>query len=215
MCSAHRLDDPCPAAARYNCVRHFDAQVHSILPEHLLGIGQILHKHGMHRLLRALLLHRHDELHSDMVMVHSYPDALTEVCQMTPLKAKSDDFRFSPASFRFNEAREVEPFDFVEGDSPISTTGEVWEELRNFIEKHDLRETIGISRAPDQAVQWVEYLHPSGTGTIARAIASEKEHDWSAGVVTEWAFYEEDGAVRIRATRKCNPPPEGGGHVRS
>lgn len=37
----------------------------------------------------------------------------------------------------------------------------------------------------------------------------------SPGVVTEWTFFVQDGALGYNERQKSDPPPEGGGHVRS
>lgn len=62
------------SAVTYNMARYFDAEVHTVPPEYLLGIGQILAEQRLYEAIRAILIHRHQELLDEMVMAHSYPD---------------------------------------------------------------------------------------------------------------------------------------------
>lgn len=203
-------------AASYDTAPLFDAQVHSIPPEHLLGVGKILVEHGMHKRFRAFLVHRHEDVGDSMGMVHTYPDTSTDICQMEPLEDCRDKSSHSPASFRFSRGRPMEPFDYVRGVFPMPSADNCWKEIGLFLHRHGLDHIIGISRALGQTGYWVEYLHQSGSGTTARMMSREHETGWlGTGVATEWAFHVDNGTLCYRVTRKCDPPREGGGHVRS
>jgi hypothetical protein len=90
------LDQSIPTPSQYNSIRHFDEQVHSILPERLRDIGNILVKHVMHSNFGVSLLHRHIRLQKDCVMVYSIIDSNINIYKMEFLKEHKD---LSPYSF--------------------------------------------------------------------------------------------------------------------
>lgn len=198
----------------YNTAPHFDAQVHSILPDHLLELGHILAKHRMHTAYRAFLIHRHQDLHGTMSMVHTYPDAFTDICQPAPLERCCDESSHSPFSYRFFKGRGMEPFEYVQTVDTAPSSPECWEDVGDFLQRHGLEDVLGVSRAMGHPGLWVEYQHESGSGTFAR-IESDERRDLAKGVPTEWAFYWDEGILRYKTSRECKPPPEGGGHVRT
>ena len=89
---------------------------------------------------------------------------------------------------------------------------EFLEELGLFLHIHQLGDVIGVSRLPPGKEQWVETVLADGQGTVARRTPDDQH---SPGIVTEWAFFIQDGALGWREARKCDASPEGGGHVRS
>lgn len=76
------LDRSFPIPSQYNCIKHFDAQVHHISPEFLQGVGEILVKYRVHLNFGATLLHRHAELRAGSIMLQTNPDPDTEICKM-------------------------------------------------------------------------------------------------------------------------------------
>ena len=187
-----------PTPDHYNVVRHFDVQDHHVPAHILLGIGEILIKHGMHRHLRPFLLHRHEVLRTGMIMVHAYPDANTETCHMLPFEDYAGTQLISPSSFRLNDANEFEVFEFIEGSLPLTIREECWKELGVFITVNQLRETIGFARAAESMSCWYESLRPDGLGTVARRLDGKMEEEWAlTGIVTEWALFETNNVVRF------------------
>ena len=203
------LDRSLPTPGQYNSIRHFDVQIHHILPELLHGIGEILVKYQMHFEFGPFLLHRHSELRAGSVMVQRNPDPETEICRMEPLE---NEWSLSPCSFYMDAARHFQAFEYKEGPEGAVPREEFLEELGSFLHIHQLGDVIGVSKLPAGDEQWVETVLADGQGTIARRIAHDQA---SSGVVTEWAFYVQDGVLGYKEMRKCDTPPEGGGHVRS
>lgn len=84
--------------------------------------------------------------------------------------------------------------------------------LGSFLHIHQLGNVIGVSKLPAGDEQWVKTVLADGQNTIAKRIAHDQA---SSGVVTEWVFYVQNGVLGYKKMRKCDTPPEGGGHVRS
>ncbi|MCJ1455412.1 hypothetical protein MMC28_005767 [Mycoblastus sanguinarius] len=206
------LDRSFPTPGQYNSIRHFDVQFHHILPELLQGIGEILVKYQMHFEFGAFLLHRHSELCAGSVMVQTNPDPETEICRMELLENRYSHRSLSPCSFYMNAARRFKAFEYKEGPDMAVPGEEFLEEFGSFLHIHQLGDVIGVSTLPPGDEQWVETVLADGQGTIARRIPHGQA---SPGVVTEWAFFVQDGALGYKEMRKCDAPPEGGGHVRS
>jgi len=206
------LDRSFPTPGQYNNIKHFDVQVYEIPPALLRGIGEILVKYQMHFDFGAFLLHRHSELRGGSVMVQTNPDPETEICKMELLDNKCSRPSLSPCSFYMNAARHFKAFEYKEGPDMAVPGEEFLEELGLFLHIHQLGGVIGVSRLPLGEEQWIETVLADGQGTIARRIPRDQA---SPGVVTEWAFFVQDGALGWKGARKCDPPPEGGGHVRS
>jgi hypothetical protein len=159
-----------------------------------------------------------------MAMVHSYMNSYTETCEILDAAVCAAKHDIGPLSFRLNAANEFQVFELLEAhdssDVPDRFWKELprqfWEEIGNYIRSNQLHDIVGIAKASQTNCCWVETSHPSGHGTIARRNELDEETEWGDNsTVTEWAFFDHEGTIRYRATRKCDTPPEGGGHVRS
>ena len=206
------LDKSFPTPDQYNSIRHFDVQTHRILPVFLHGIGEILVKYRMHLKFGAFLLHRHSELRAGSVMVQTNPNPETEICRMEPLEDNGSQRSLSPCSFYMDVARHFRAFEYKEGPDMAVPGEDFLEEFGSFLHTHQLGDVIGISTLPPSEEQWLETMLADGQGTVARPIPCGQA---LPGVVTEWAFFVQDGALDYKEMRKCDTPPEGGGHVRS
>ncbi|KAK5444228.1 hypothetical protein LTS15_010581 [Exophiala xenobiotica] len=131
MASAFSVTFDPPSAANYNAVLLFEAQCKSAESAILLGVGQILVKHALHPLLRAILLHRHEHVQTNMAMVHSYVDPCTEACEMLDVADCATKHDTSPLSFRLNEANESQVFELLQAPDSLDVGKEFWEELPN------------------------------------------------------------------------------------
>ena len=169
-------------------------------------------KYQMHFDFGAFLLHRHSELHEGSVMMQSNPDPETEICRMELLENKCSHRSLNPCSFYMNAARHFKAFEYKEEPDMAVPGEEFLEELGLFLHAHQLGDVIGVSSLPPGEEQRVETVLAEEHGTIARRVPHDQA---SPGVATEWAFFVQDGALGWRETRKCDAPPEGGGHVRS
>ncbi|MCJ1476751.1 hypothetical protein MMC13_005420 [Lambiella insularis] len=201
------LDRGFPTPSQYNSIKHFDDQVHDVRRESLEEIGRILVKYQMHYAFCAFLLHRHNELLANSVMVHIKSDSETETCRIKRLKV---DRCLSPCSFYLDTHGDFKAFEYKEGPDVTVAGEDFLKELGLYLDTHQLRDTIGISTWLPSDEQWVEKIDEQGT--TARRITHSQP---SPGIATEWAFFVQDGEIAYKAIRRCDPPPEGGGHVRS
>ncbi len=123
------------------------------------------------------LLHRHSELREGSVMVQTNP------------------------TFYMNAARHFQAFEYKEGPDMAVPGEEFMEEVGSFLHIHQLGDVIGVSRLPPGEEQWVERVLADGQDTVARRIPHDQA---SPGVVTEWAFFVQDGALGWKEVRKCD-----------
>ena len=98
-------------------------------------------------------------------------------------------------------ARHFRAFEYKEGPDMAVPREDFLEEFGLFLHIYQLGDIIGISTLPSGEEQWVETVLADGRGTVARRIPRGQA---SPGVVTEWAFFVQDGALNYKEMRKCD-----------
>ena len=100
-----------PSSRQYNSIPRFEDQVHSIPFTHLLLVAEIFVKHKMHLSFGVGLLHRHQGIEPNHMMV-STDKGPAVVCEMQLL---DDGQSVAPCSFYLNDDGIFYPFEYRAG----------------------------------------------------------------------------------------------------
>lgn len=202
-----------PTVDQYNRVKLFENQVHFVDQRHLLRVGQIYVRHGMHTKFDIGLLHRHSQLQPGHLMLHSRQGANINTCKMTSLDACAS-VDIAPCSYNLNSDYLFQPLDYYEGVNTNNPPEEFLRDIRTYLCDHDLDDIICLLVGEMHGTFWREYQLPDGTGTVSYGCKEEQIYNYNeGGVVTSWNITLLNGEIKIRARQVCDPRPKGGGHL--
>ena len=213
MSGAQLIMDASQAVPEYNIIRTFDEQEQEIRPAVLEALGKLFVEHEAHTHFGIFLLHRHQDLACDRVMVYSecFVDGVVMVrCQEEARGKRS----VHACSFFLHKRHEFIPFEYSAdlAAEHLPTLGNTFlDELAAYLVDNHLNQTLGLCRTSNSSRTWYEYLLPLGTGKIANQLAPER---CGTHVTTEWAFEETDGAIGVKEVKACEKAASGA-HTRT
>jgi len=191
-----------PTWSYYNSVATFDEQDHTPPTAALVSLAKLFIKHDAHAHFGIALLHRHEHLARNMVMVQSistFEGTLFTRCQAEPWGRQA----LLPCMFLFHEQHGFLPLEYTTptlGKQAPTMEGPFLHELANFLVHNKLQRVFGLARRSAPGLFWAEYALPLGSGTIAISTISAKSE---SHVVTEWAFEEKDDEAIVCETKTC------------
>lgn len=190
-------------ATAYNQIRDFSEQQHDVDRSLLASLGEIFLKHQVHESFGVTLLHRHENLLSGCVMVHTLTPERADLCTMQ----RWGERELYPSSFFMDSHDCFVPFEFSIASCP-EPDAHFLSELRSYFTSHNLAQLLGITRIIPSEKLWIE-RGLLGGGTIA----TECTKFDSSAVDTSWRFLDDCGVPRIKTLQKCETPPLGGHRV--
>ncbi len=193
-------------SARYNNIKTIEEQCYDVDRSTLRSLAKLFVDHNVDKDFGICLLHRHQSLPSDRVMVHSRPHPGRDVCHIEPLGSRPH----YPFAFYVDEKTQFVPYEFSSTPQEVPRTNFLAALLSFFLES-GLEEKLALCCVAHSERPWVEFIAADGQGTIASQVSMKSEFVEADGVVTEWIFIRESDTIEIREHKKC-VRPEGGGH---
>jgi hypothetical protein len=188
------------AARTYNNIPLFESQRKNISPAIIEAAAAIFVKHHQHAHFGLNLLHRHNDISTDQVMVHSRPRPDKDLC----LPCQIGSHTIQPCALRFHIGRRtlipVEYDEMQATDEHFRLPDSAFlSDMEELLVSTRMEAVLGFSRIPTSSHTWVESVLPDRRGTVAHS--SEVELSRYDGVVTEWSFSLDDGNPGTRAIR--------------
>lgn len=200
-------------ASSYNGIAHIDQQCKSASSFALQSLAELFVRHNVHDRFGVFLLHRHRTLAHSSVMVHSKPDADTDICIMEELGLRE----ITPCMFLSQAPDEFIPFEYelspqISDAQPLPDVSFL-KELGKVLWDWRLQDVFGLCKVSPEDDPWIEKLLTDEGDTIARRI--RRSISSLDGTITQWGFLHDAGeGIRIKALRACKES-ESGGHVRT
>ena len=190
-----------PECNPYNSLKTFEGQTHIIDPSLLRSVGEVFVKHKLHQAFGICLVHRHQELAPGYTMVHSPIPPESYICR----SEKVGQRQLFPHAFCLNDQEQFWPFEYSDAPSSMPEATFLVESAQLFW-KLGVQEVLGISNITPQRRVLFESLLTNGEGTIS---TPEVIDTVTGSVTTEWAFFEEEDGISIRALRQCTDTEAG------
>lgn len=208
---AHTLStDFALAAAHYNNITLFEHQHHAIGAGLLEALATLFIKYEAHIHFGITLLHRHQDISSNELMVHSNAfvrEIEIDLCKPEPLGLRA----LTACQFFLSDQHGYLPFEYLVGDTPYAEPSDDFlEQLAMFLVDNQLERVLGLSRITSSGDTWFEFTLAGGRGTVATQAIEIPTLD---RVATEWAFLPLGNQIVIRETKACDKHPSGG-HTR-
>ena len=187
------------ASERYNEIPLLENQRTDIPSSTLEALARIFLRHGVQDRFQVSLLHRHDTLPSNTVMVHLRQSLEEDIC----LPQELGKCELQPCVFSW-QRNEFWPIEFEEAhrsDRYMLADNTFLAELGSFLAASNMDEVLGLSCALSVRGPWVEYIRSEGPGTIARRSLDGASP--TLGIVTAWAFSLADGDIVITPETTC------------
>ena len=199
-----RADRSLDYAKRYNLLKSFEEQAHTVDIVALQRMAEIFWKHSQHTRYGIILLHRHMILHADDVIVQSMPAPDRIIC--TP--ETSGNVALHPSAFCLDDDGFF-PVEFSHTET-VMPNHEFLSELADFLRRGNLVDTLGFAVLSSGKECWIEYELHDQAGTLAIPDVCD---DVAGAVVTEWQCVWTGSVFEAVARKKC-VEPESGGHTR-
>lgn len=195
-------------ARRYNRIRHIDQQYpswHQDVPyEVLQQLGAIFHASGADKDFGLVLLHRHAQLPTGFVMVHSRDDLQRDICEMEAVGTRE----VFPSSYLLNDAQFF-PYEFSAGRTPTPSPT-LLHRLSECLRMHNLENTLGLANILCRDHLWLETIQLGGQRMVSESVPCEPKNFDTHFVQTEWAILMINDAYVLRAVKGCSKPEVGG-----
>lgn len=206
----HELS-PAEHCERYNGLCAIDHQLKAVerldFPEILWSIAHILRRHDAHVDFGICLLHRHHDLASDKVMVHSCDLPGEDICKMEG-RGKRQVF---PHAYQHHcQYDDFVPYEFSSTPTPIPAKPLLLE-IAALLHSQNLCQLVGLFHIASQGGPWTERVlcdEEEEQGTIATQLA-RNEFLSQNDIVTEWVLRDGLGSVELLAYRGCTDTEAG------
>ena len=200
-----RVDRISNYAERYNMLKSFEDQAHTVDFAALQLVAEIFRKHSQHERFGIILLHRHVKLDANYVIVQSMPTPDQILC--TP--RAFGEVALYPSSFCLGDDGFF-PVEFALAET-ATPNQEFLSELAESLRLGNLVNTLGFAALAPGSQCWIEHELYNQAGTLATL----GECDGLVGAVaTEWQCVCNGALVEAVARKKC-VEPDSGGHVRN
>lgn len=204
------IPDITEAARLYNTIRPLENQQHDVSPSTLSALGTIFVRHHMHINFGICLVHRHYDIAPGCVMVHTKYDDGSDLCRPEAIGLRA----IRPWAYFLVPQDEFLPFEYDSDTAQKHLAlpdGVFLSELSSYLRAQGLEDVLGLMHISPSSSRWSEALSFDQRGTIARRISTDEY--MLEGIITEWAFDDFNGEVRIKSLKECRKP-ESGGHAR-
>ena len=202
-------------ASIFNKIKTFEEQEKALNPHVLQAIADIFIQNQVHHQYGAGILHRHQELEEGCVMVHTERNVDIDVCQSISL-SDLDVTQLTPTSLFLNEEGNFQGFEYGINGQKTEFGDEFASQLRDFLVANQLQKLVAVisklSMAGDCCHDSIEYIHPTGNGTvrIPQQQAGGADEHITDPVLTEWTFStNEQGIIECKGNNVCSPQNNG------
>ncbi|KAK3045654.1 hypothetical protein LTR09_012786 [Extremus antarcticus] len=197
------------AAASYSTITLFEEQHHDVDAAVLHELAKMFVRHKLHEDFGISLLHRHDDIANDLVMVHTR--SLEEDRQVDRCRPEILGLRpIFPILFFLYGQREYLPYEFsahIPKQSTQTPNKEFLEEFASFLQNRRLEDTLGLFRREGPEEHWLEQTLPQDTGTIATITALDNV---VGCVATRWIFVRTEQTILVKTVADCIPTSSAG-----
>ena len=200
-----RVDRISNYAERYNLLKSFEEQAHTVDSAALQLVAEIFWKHSQHMKFGITLLHRHVKMDANHVIVQSMPTPSQILC--TP-KAFGEVALY-PSSFCLSDDGFF-PVEFALAET-VTPNQEFLSELAESLRLGNLVNTLGFAALAPGSKCWIEHELHNEAGTLATPGECD---DLVGAVATEWQCVRNGALVEAVARKKC-VEPDSGGHARN
>jgi hypothetical protein len=200
-----RVDRISNYAERYNLLKSFEEQAHTVDFAALQLVAEIFWRHSQHERFGIILLHRHVKLDANHVIVQSMPTPDQILC--TP--RAFGEVALYPSSFCLGDDGFF-PVEFALTEM-ATPNQEFLSELAKSLRLGNLVNTLGFAALAPGSQCWIEHELHNQAGTLA---TPGECHGLVGAVATEWQCVCNGALVEAVARKKC-VEPDSGGHVRN
>ena len=198
----------------FNDIRIFEEQDWALNSRIFKIIADIFVQNQMHHRYRAEILHRHQKLEKDYVMIHTEWSVNIDVCQSKNL-SELNVTQLVPISLFLNENHVFQGCEYDINGEEVELDLKFASQLREFLVANQLERVITVipNLATDNCPHdSIEFMHPNGNGTIRIPSQPADAVDDHAidPIITEWSFSKnEQGIVECKGNNVCSPQNNG------